>query len=133
MTFMTYAQQLKHPNWQRRRLERLSEAEFSCEDCGETDLTLHVHHRSYVKGRRAWEYNNDELEVLCEVCHEKFHKAEAVVLSLLAGENRGELFGLVAGYMAKHMSEAELNSLIFAGCGAARLAGMSAKEGGRDG
>ncbi len=67
---MTYAEQLKHPNWQRRRLEILQRAEFRCESCADADTTLHVHHKIYRKGSKAWEYSDSELEALCERCHE---------------------------------------------------------------
>lgn len=73
MAKMTYAEQLKHPNWQRKRLEALNAAEFECNKCGDKESTLHVHHRKYVKGRSAWEYELSELQVLCETCHGVTH------------------------------------------------------------
>lgn len=69
----TYGEQLKHPKWQRARLERLDAAGWKCEKCGETEKTLHVHHERYVRGRMPWEYTHDELEVLCEDCHATEH------------------------------------------------------------
>lgn len=73
MAKLTYSEQLKHPNWQRKRLERLELAGWECEGCGSKDITLHIHHKRYIKGRMAWEYENDELECLCETCHESHH------------------------------------------------------------
>lgn len=35
MKKMTYTEQLQHPNWQRKRLEVMEAAEFSCELCGD--------------------------------------------------------------------------------------------------
>lgn len=70
---MTYLEQLKHPNWQRRRLEVLSAADFKCSCCGDANNTLNVHHKQYIKGRKAWEYQVGELECLCETCHKKKH------------------------------------------------------------
>lgn len=81
---MTYSEQLKHPNWQRRRLERLSDANFTCESCADTQKTLHVHHRRYLKGRMAWEYDDEDLCVLCEDCHEEEHEARARLNALLS-------------------------------------------------
>lgn len=79
MTKMTYGEQLKHPFWQRKRLEVLERAEWKCERCYSGELTLHVHHKRYVKGRMAWEYEAGELAALCEECHEIAHE-EAVQL-----------------------------------------------------
>jgi len=42
---MTYAEKLRDPRWQRRRLEKLDAADFHCESCGDGESTLHVHHR----------------------------------------------------------------------------------------
>ena len=37
-------------------------------------LGLHIHHKYYIKGLRAWEYKNDALITLCQTCHENLHK-----------------------------------------------------------
>jgi hypothetical protein len=100
---MSYAEQLKHPNWQRKRLEMLEAAQWQCESCGGGDTTLHVHHRRYIKGRMAWEYSNDELAVLCEPCHKKEHASrETLDRLILLAENVGGLdvvCGLLAGFI----------------------------------
>jgi hypothetical protein len=99
----TYAEQLKHPNWQRRRLEMLQRAEFKCELCDDSESTLHVHHKRYVKGRQVWEYENDELQVLCESCHAEHHEMHGLLEQVLAGADGWDIhrtaLGLVAGYM----------------------------------
>lgn len=66
----TYREQLQHPNWQRKRLEILERANFTCEDCGARDLMLHVHHTYYEKGHAPWEYPDRSLIALCDTCHE---------------------------------------------------------------
>ena len=66
---LTYAEQLKHPKWQKRRLEILQRANFRCESCDDAEKTLHVHHKRYRKGAMAWEYEDSELTALCEDCH----------------------------------------------------------------
>lgn len=60
MLKMAYRDQLLHPNWQRKRLEMLEAAGWECTSCGGAEKTLHVHHKRYVKGRMAWEYEADE-------------------------------------------------------------------------
>ena len=69
----TYRELLKHPKWQKRRLQMLEAAEWKCARCSNTERTLHVHHECYVNGRKPWEYDDSELRVLCELCHENEH------------------------------------------------------------
>src|SRR5271166_567786 len=65
----TYSEKLKHPNWQRKRLEILSKHKFMCQVCGAEESTLHVHHGCYVSGLEPWQYPDQVLHVLCEDCH----------------------------------------------------------------
>lgn len=46
----------------------MQQADFACEACGKTEVTLNVHHPYYEKGREPWEYYN--LVCLCEQCHQ---------------------------------------------------------------
>lgn len=73
---MTYQEQISSPKWQRKRLEILNLSGFKCEKCNCEEKQLHVHHRFYLKGRKAWEYDNDVFQVLCHSCHENEHKKE---------------------------------------------------------
>ncbi len=66
----TYAELLKDPRWQRKRLEILNRDDWTCQRCGAEDKTLHVHHRKYGRGF-PWEIENGFLVTLCEACHEK--------------------------------------------------------------
>lgn len=111
MAYMSYAQQLRHPNWQRRRLERLAVADFQCEDCGDGDNTLNVHHPRYFKGRKAWEYADDELQVLCETCHHDHHAADEVLQRILSSEEGPRVIGLVAGALNRELDPDDLEAL----------------------
>jgi hypothetical protein len=66
----TYWEKLKDPRWQKKRLEVLEKAEFTCSQCGDSESTLHVHHGYYCKGNEPWEYPVESLHCLCETCHE---------------------------------------------------------------
>lgn len=66
---MDYANQLRHPLWQKKRLEILSRDNFTCQTCFNTEMNLQIHHLSYCDV--AWETPNDELITLCESCHKK--------------------------------------------------------------
>lgn len=70
---ISYSEKLKDPRWQRKRLEVLQRSDFSCECCQETEKTLHVHHKFYKKGAAPWEYDADDLQSLCEDCHDLIH------------------------------------------------------------
>jgi hypothetical protein len=73
----TYRELLRDPRWQKKRLETLESAAWACERCMDSESTLHVHHKRYVKGRMPWEYARWELAVLCETCHEVEHEEKA--------------------------------------------------------
>ena len=70
----TYAEKLKHPLWQRKRLEILNRDGFKCRCCGNGEKTLHVHHLKYSRGRAPWDCPDASLVTLCEVCHEVEHE-----------------------------------------------------------
>jgi len=105
---MTYAEQLKHPKWQRKRLTLLDAAGWTCQLCSATESTLHVHHKRYVKGRRAWEYEDRELMVLCEACHDEQHRLQDLLDEMVAtagGEDCLRMVvGLVGGFLATNSS-----------------------------
>ena len=64
-----YSQKLKHPKWQRRRLEILQRDNFTCMFCNDSETELQIHHKKYVNGRQIWEYEDVELITLCKHCH----------------------------------------------------------------
>jgi hypothetical protein len=66
---MSYSDKLKHPKWQKKRLEILQRENFKCQCCGHDDRTLHIHHLIYSEGE-PWDAPNDTLECLCEICHD---------------------------------------------------------------
>lgn len=66
---MTYAEKLKDPRWQKKRLEILNRDEFCCQSCYDSESTLHVHHRTYFRDKEPWEIPSEYLVTLCESCH----------------------------------------------------------------
>lgn len=86
----TYSEKLKDPRWhlfrqefmarRRRKYERPDE----CDECGQdTRGALHVHHRLYRDGADPWEYEDEELRLLCEFCHERIHAVEEQARNLI--------------------------------------------------
>ena len=39
---------------------------------------LHIHHKYYIKKQKAWEYKNEALVTLCEICHDELHKKQEI-------------------------------------------------------
>lgn len=72
-TAKSYSEKLKDPRWQKKRLKAFESADWECSCCKDKSSPLHVHHKQYIKGREPWQYDIDQLEVLCEKCHQDFH------------------------------------------------------------
>lgn len=81
---LTYAEQMRRPEWQKVRLLVLERAGWKCEQCGEEEKMLHVHHKRYFKGRMAWDYGLDNFEALCESCHKENHQHRERIETVLA-------------------------------------------------
>jgi hypothetical protein len=64
-----YSEKLRDPRWQKLRLEILQRDQWTCQICFDTESTLNVHHRWYVKGQEPWEATPNALVTLCEGCH----------------------------------------------------------------
>lgn len=70
MAEITYSEKLRHPLWQKRRLEIFNRDNFSCAICGDSETELHCHHRRYDSFfKEPWDYPDDLLVTLCKNCH----------------------------------------------------------------
>lgn len=76
---MNYAEKLKDPRWQKKRLEVLERERWTCQVCGDKESTLNVHHNYYIIGKNPWEYRDGAFVVLCDLCHEK-EKTERLLI-----------------------------------------------------
>lgn len=81
---LTYGEQLRRPEWQKVRLLVLERSGWKCEQCGNDEQMLHVHHKRYIKGRMAWDYEMDNFEALCESCHKENHQHRDRIETVLA-------------------------------------------------
>lgn len=77
-----YADKLKNPKWQRKRLEIFQRDSFKCQLCDDDATTLAVHHKRYISGKDPWDYDNNLLITLCEKCHQKIHPGKSVSKSV---------------------------------------------------
>lgn len=96
---MTYAEKLKSPRWQKKRLEIFQRDEWTCQFCGDKESQLSVHHILYKKDCDPWEYHNDYLITVCDSCHaeeEKLKDESDFVLGrlLMSGLGRRDLLAM---------------------------------------
>ncbi len=112
----TWYELLKHPNWQKRRLEVLERAGWECENCGSKDRTLHVHHAYYEKGLRPWEYPVESLHCLCDPCHKSAQNMRTILerqIGRLTLSDQDELLGYGIGLEAFNIPWAPLDVLTY--------------------
>ena len=73
----TYAEKLKDPRWQKKRLEILERDNWSCRYCGDDTSTLYAHHIIYFSGTEPWDYDCKNIITLCDKCHTFEHEQQA--------------------------------------------------------
>lgn len=73
MTDKTYAEKLKDPRWQKKRLEIFERDYWQCMRCDCETKTLHAHHLLYIKDKEPWDYESNMIVTLCEDCHNLSH------------------------------------------------------------
>lgn len=69
-----YKELLKDPRWQKMKALVMIRDNFTCQHCGATDKTLHVHHLKY--NGAPWDVAYEDLITLCEDCHKEVHSVE---------------------------------------------------------
>lgn len=92
-----YAELLKSPIWQKRRLEIMQRDNFTCQKCGSNVDELHVHHRYYVHGFMPSQYPDDALVTLCHSCHEMAHSFIEMCKRIMDGIKIGDFYEFKRG------------------------------------
>lgn len=110
--FMNYQYQLKHPKWQKKRLEILNRDNFTCQKCGDLETTLHIHHLKYPENGNAWDIGNEHLITLCSHCHKiveilKGFNFDRITLSKITLENNRFI-------LLNHITRGNKNLIIWA-------------------
>jgi hypothetical protein len=75
----SFAEQYKHPKWQKLRLQVFKRDNFKCNLCTDGENQLHAHHINYKPGKKCWEYPASDLVTLCDECH----KCVGIMIRLL--------------------------------------------------
>lgn len=72
---MKYEDQLKTSTWLRMKYQVMKRDNFVCSNClcDNYEKQLEVHHITYVKHAKAWDYPEWMLVTLCRDCHQKEH------------------------------------------------------------
>lgn len=104
---MTYAEKLKHPKWQKKRLEILQRDNFKCRYCGDEETTLNIHHLKY-NGKNPWEISNDFLITTCEHCHTIIEISKKVKL---------EVNNIIKRYVTRRNLNKEIEYVFVSKCG----------------
>ena len=74
---LPYNALLKFPEWPERRQAFLASfLILFCNRCHRRNCNWEVHHIRYDLSRLPWEYEDWELELLCDECHTKHHQRE---------------------------------------------------------
>jgi hypothetical protein len=118
----SYAQKLRDPRWQKKRLEVMQANEFCCEICGDSKSTLNVHHKQYLKGYEPWDYHIEQLACICEHCHSEHHNFPDFLsfacsfLPIDGKNNRDEVAVLIMGILQKPIPKdaADYEKMIYA-------------------
>jgi len=110
----TYSEKLKHPKWQKKRLEILNRDKFTCKLCGDTESTLHVHHLEYKPNTEPWDYPNANFKTLCEYCHREIENLKAIFpdVAILEIDKFGDKNGIyhIYNYCANQLIISTYNS-----------------------
>jgi hypothetical protein len=76
--------QYKDPRWQKKRLQIMERDAFVCICCGDEESPLNVHHKKYIKDKKIWEYDDNNLSTLCESCHKEVHEIKEKINDCLS-------------------------------------------------
>ncbi len=103
-----YAEKLRDPRWQRKRLAIFERDKWRCAVCDRDDTTLHVHHLKYTDD--PWDTPDDLLETLCEHCHQAREATNQLLARLLHQASSVEIAELakhidLAGRLARHFKD----------------------------
>ncbi len=102
---LSYEEQIKSPYWQKRRLQILQRDNFTCQICGSTEKTLHVHHLHYRKDAKIWDYPDNTLITLCEDCHRMEHE--------MRSENDNSITNLIHDLSISGFTNFEIVSILY--------------------
>lgn len=96
----SYARLLSEPEWNTFRNAVFANKEKACQVCRRTDKVLQVHHIFYEQDRKPWEYEMDEVMLLCEDCHRGMHEQLKNFRKFVFGHLDPQTFKILNGALA---------------------------------
>jgi hypothetical protein len=84
-----YLFQLLDPRWS-QFVAKVKKEKIRCERCG-AGYRLEVHHPHYVNGRTIWDYEVNEVMLLCRACHAEQHRQQLHQWKMAQGRKRKAL------------------------------------------
>jgi 5-methylcytosine-specific restriction endonuclease McrA len=79
----SYSEKLRHPKWQKKRLEILQRDNFTCQCCFDDDTELNVHHKKYIFGNEIWDYDDSVFITLCIDCHKDITESKRNIKNII--------------------------------------------------
>jgi hypothetical protein len=92
---MNYKEKLLDPRWQKKRLEVFNRDNFTCQLCGDTESSLHIHHLEYINN--PWDVDNESLITYCQHCHQfiEFTKNFSIYRKIIKIDKNITTFGVI--------------------------------------
>ncbi len=69
----SYSKQLRSDEW-KAFSAHIRRDQKCCQMCRRSDVMIQVHHIFYDFEKKLWEYEREDVMVLCEVCHTTMHE-----------------------------------------------------------
>lgn len=85
-----------------------------CQICKRTDKITHVHHWCYVPGKKIDQYENWQLALLCEDCHEAMHQQLNVFRRMVFSKQTPRSFKLLNAALVEGLSKTDALTLSYA-------------------
>jgi len=96
MSSTTYAAKLKDPRWKRKRRDLIIAAGCACEECGDKESRLQIHHKYHDHSLAPWEYPHKAMCVLCSGCKKARREYERLLLESITAKEGGRILDLAA-------------------------------------
>lgn len=108
---MRYAEKLRDPRWQKKRLEIFGRDEFTCQSCGSKAVELHCHHTFYEPKTEPWDADKSHLVTLCSICHDEVEDAIKTVRLSLWNKRRARMFEFMAFALKNGLGDAKVEQV----------------------
>jgi len=104
---------LKHPEWQRKRLEIFNRDGFKCIICNSDEKEPHIHHFKYSPNTDPWDYDDSNFITYCHQCHEIEENCKNDFNKLIsAGFTYSKVIGIISLYSSKKKPAEQIKKIL---------------------